>query len=266
MAGRLDGLVALITGASSGIGKGIALRYASEGAKVAVNYLGGSPERETQARAVVDACGGNGVAIAVAADVSKRSEVEAMVAETVRVFGRLDIAVNNAGIQVESDFLQITDDEWEKVLGVNLRGAFLVTQTACRQFLVQPAPVGREARGKIVNVSSTHEDIPFPRHTTYCVSKGGLRMLTRNLAIDLAVHKININNIAPGAIATPINKGALADPKAREETVTEIPWGRWGTPDDVSPAAVFLASSESDYVTGATFYVDGALALQVTQH
>lgn len=263
---QLNGRVALITGASSGIGRAIALRFAKEGAKVVINYLGGSPDREAQANAVVAEAGGASVAIAAAADVSKRTEVEAMIQQALTAFGRLDIAVNNAGIEIKRDFLEVTDEEWDKVIAVNLKGPFLVTQAACRQFVAQAAVDGVESRGKVVNISSTHEDIPFPNYTSYCASKGGLRMFTRNLGVDLAPLKININNIAPGAIATPINQAVLDDPTTRAQTIGEIPWGRWGTPDDVANLAVFLSSNQSDYVTGATYYVDGALALQVTKY
>jgi glucose 1-dehydrogenase len=256
----------LITGASSGIGRAIALRFAKEGAKVIVNYLGGSADREAQAKQVVSEAGGDSVALALPADVSKRGEVEAMVQQAISTFGRLDVAVNNAGIEIKRDFLEVTEDEWDKVIAVNLKGPFLVTQAACRQFVAQAAVDGVESRGKIVNISSTHEDIPFPNYTSYCASKGGLRMFTRNLGVDLAPLKININNIAPGAIATAINQAVLDDPAAKAETVGEIPWGRWGTTDDVANLAVFLSSNQSDYVTGATYYVDGALALQVTKY
>ncbi len=152
------------------------------------------------------------------------------------------------------------------MIAVNLKGPFLVTQAACRQFVAQSAAEGSESRGKIVNISSTHEDIPFPGYTSYCASKGGLRMFTRNLGVDLGPLKININNIAPGAVATPINQAVLDDPTAKAQTVEEIPWGRWGTPEEVANLAVFLSSNQSDYVTGATYYVDGALALQVTKY
>ncbi|MBC8104023.1 MAG: glucose 1-dehydrogenase [Cytophagales bacterium] len=263
---QLNGKVALITGASSGIGRAIALRFAREGAKVVVNFLGGSPDREAQAKQVVGEAGGETVAVAIAADVSKRAEVEAMFQQAVAKFGRLDIAVNNAGIELKKDFLEVTDSEWDLVIAVNLKGPFLVTQAACRQFVAQGDVPGVESKGKIVNISSTHEDIPFPNYTSYCASKGGLRMFTRNLGVDLAPLKININNIAPGAIATPINQAVLDDPRTREETTSEIPWGRWGTPEDVANLAVFLSSGQSDYVTGATYYVDGALALQVTKY
>ena len=269
---RLQDKVALITGASSGIGQGIAVRFAQEGAKVVVNYLGG-PEgdpkaagRKSDADAVVAACGGDGHAIAVAADVSVREQVEALVAKAVETFGRLDIAVNNAGIEIKKPFLEVTDHEWDAVIAVNLRGPYLVTQTAVKQMVAQTPLPGMESAGKVVNISSTHEDIPFPLYTAYCASKGGVRMLTRNLAVELAPMKININNIAPGAIATPINQAVLKDPQETKNALSEIPWGRFGTPEDVAKLAVFLASPDADYVTGATFYQDGALALQVTQY
>jgi len=263
---RLEGRVALITGASSGIGRAIAIRFAQEGAKVVVNYLGGSPDREAQANEVVAAAGGAGHAIAVAADVSQRDPVEAMVAQTVSAFGRLDIVVNNAGIEIKKPFLDVTDHEWDIVIAVNLRGPFLVTQAAVRQMVKQDPLPGAEARGKIVNISSTHEDIPFPEYTAYCASKGGIRMFARNLSVELAPMKININNIAPGAIATPINQSVLSDPTATKNALSEIPWGRFGTPEEVAGLAVWLASEEANYVTASTYYQDGALSGQVTQY
>jgi len=261
---RLDGKVALVTGASSGIGRGIALRFGRDGARVVVNYLGGSDKRKAEAEEIVAEIGGDN-AFSFPADVSSRADVQAMVDAAVARFGRLDVAVNNAGIEIKKDFLEVTDEEWDRVLNVNLRGPFLVTQIAARQFLKQSPVEGRESRGKIVNVSSTHEDIPFPGHTSYCVSKGGLRMLCRDLAVAFAPLKININNIAPGAIATPIQTW-LGDPEVEKQVLSEIPYGRLGTPEDVAGLAVYLASEDSNYATGGTFYIDGGLAGQVTQH
>jgi glucose 1-dehydrogenase len=253
---RLQNKVALVTGASSGIGKAIATRFAAEGAHVAVNYLAGKHDQDAQA----EARSFGPASIAVAGDVSNRQDVERMMAEVVSRFGRIDIAVNNAGIEIKKPFLEIGDDEWNKVLSVNLFGAFLVSQTAARQ-MVKQGP-----GGKIINISSVHEDIPFPGYTAYCASKGALRMMMRNLAMELADHKINVNNIAPGAIATPINQAVLDDPVAKARAIDEIPWGRFGRPEEVAALAVFLASDEAEYVTGSTYFIDGGLTQQVTRY
>jgi glucose 1-dehydrogenase len=252
---RLKDRVALVTGASSGIGRAIAVRFAAEGASVAVNYLPRG-RNEEEARAVVESLDTPG--FAVAADVSKRAEVERMVSEVVEKFGRLDVAVCNAGIEIKRPFLEVTDEEWERVISVNLYGAFATSQVAARRMVEQGGG------GKLIYISSVHEDIPFPGYTSYCASKGGVRMLMRNLAIELAPHRINVNNIAPGAIATPINQAVLDDPEAREGALSEIPWGRFGRPEEVAAVAAFLASAEADYVTGSTYYVDGGLTQQVT--
>ncbi len=255
---RLKDKVALVTGASSGIGKAIATRFAEEGANVVINYRPGSPADEQAALA--EAASFDPAAMAGIADVSKREDVERMMAEAVEKFGRIDIAVNNAGIEINKPFLDATDDEWNKVLAVNLFGSYLVSQVAARQMTKQGQG------GKLIFISSVHEDIPFPGYTAYCASKGGVRMMMRNLAMELAEYKINVNNIAPGAIATPINQAVLNDPTAMANALTEIPWGRFGTPEEVASVAVFLASSESDYVTGSTYYIDGGLTQQVTRY
>jgi glucose 1-dehydrogenase len=254
---RLKDKVALVTGASSGIGKAIAERFASEGAHVAVNYLPRG-RNEADARSVVDALGTPGMA--AAADVSRREDVERMFAEVVEKFGRLDIVVSNAGIEIKRPFLEATDEEWERVISVNLYGSFVVSQTAARRMVEQGGG------GRLIFISSVHEDIPFPGYTSYCASKGGVRMMMRNLSMELAPHRINVNNIAPGAIATPINSAVLEDPEAKREALTEIPWGRFGRPEEVAAVAVFLASDEAEYVTGSTYYVDGGLTQQVTAY
>ncbi len=252
---RLKDKVALITGASSGIGKGIAERFAREGAHVAINYrLRG--DNQEKAEAIVADLATTGMAIA--ADVSQRADVERMIAEVVAKFGRLDIVVNNAGIEIKKPFLEVGDDEWNKVIAVNLYGSFVVAQAGARQMVKQGQG------GKLIFISSTHEDIPFPEYTAYCASKGGIRMMMRNLSMELAPHKINCNNIAPGAIATPMNQSVLDDPQASKNAISEIPWGRFGTPDEVASVAVFLAGADSEYVTGSTYYVDGGLTQQVT--
>ena len=253
---RLKDKVALITGASTGIGKAIATRFAEEGAHVAVNYRPGGHVESDAAQNEASSFGTT--SIAVAADVSKREDVERMVQAIVEQFGRLDIVVNNAGIEIKKPFLEVTDDEWNKVIAVNLFGAYLVSQVGSRQMVKQ------ETGGKLIFISSVHEDIPFPQYTAYCASKGGVRMMMRNLAMELAPYKINVNNIAPGAIATPINQAVLDDAEARRNAISEIPWGRFGRPEEVAAVATFLASDEAEYVTGSTYYVDGGLTQQVT--
>jgi glucose 1-dehydrogenase len=253
---RLKDKVALVTGASSGIGKAIATRFAAEGAHVAVNYRPGGKTDADAAQA--EAASFGPTAIAVAGDVSKREDIERMISEVVAKLGRIDITVNNAGIEIKKPFLEVTDDEWHKVIGVNLYGSFVVSQLAAQQMVRQGGG------GKLIYISSVHEDIPFPEYTAYCASKGGVRMMMRNLAMELAPHCINVNNIAPGAIATPINQAVLDDPQAKRNALSEIPWGRFGTPEDVAAVAVFLASDEAAYVTGSTYYVDGGLTQQVT--
>ena len=258
---QLKDKVALITGANSGIGKAIATRFAAEGAHVAVNYLPlghNADDAQAEVEDFEKTYGETG--IAVPADISQRDQVEKMFADVVAKFGRVDIIVNNAGIEIKKPFLEVTDAEWNKVLSVNLYGSFVVSQCAAKQMVAQGDG------GKIVNISSVHEDIPFPGYTAYCASKGAMRMVCRNLAMELAEHKINVNNIAPGAIATPINQAVLDSPEAKAAAIGEVPWGRFGTPEEVANLALFLASDQSDYVTGSTYYVDGGLTQQVTAY
>jgi glucose 1-dehydrogenase len=255
---RLQDKVALITGASTGIGAGVAARFAAEGARVAVNYRSNSPKDREAAETA--AAGFATKSIAVEADVSRRDQVEAMVARVVSELGRIDICINNAGIEIKRDFLDTTDDEWNRVLGVNLYGSFVVAQACAREMVKQGGG------GRLIFMSSVHEDISFPGYTSYCASKGAIRMMMRNLCIELAPHGITANNIAPGAIATPINQAVLNDPVAYKNAVSEIPLGRFGKPEDVAGVAVFLASDEAAYVTGSTYYVDGGLTQQVTMY
>lgn len=253
---RLQDKVALITGASTGIGKAIANRFAAEGAHVVVNYRPGG-QADTEA-AQSEATSFGPTSIAISGDVSKREDVERMMQQIIDKFGRIDIAINNAGMEIKKPFLEVADEEWNKVIAVNLFGSFLVSQVAARQMVKQGQG------GKLIFISSVHEDIPFPQYTAYCASKGGVRMMMRNLAMELAPYRINVNNIAPGAIATPINQAVLDDPVASKNAVSEIPWGRFGKPEEVAAVAVFLASEEAEYVTGSTYYVDGGLTQQVT--
>ena len=254
---RLKDKVALVTGASSGIGTGVAERFAREGARVAVNYRErpGNKEKVDAILARLETPG-----IAVEADVSKRADVERMMAEVVEKFGRMDIVVSNAGMEIKTPFLDVPDEEWDKQINVNLYGSFVVAQCGARQMVKQGDG------GKIIFMSSIHEDVPFPQYTPYCVAKGGMRMLMRNVALELAPHHINCNNIAPGAIATPINQETLNNPATVKQALAEIPWGRFGTTEDVAALAVFLASDESNYVTGSTYYIDGGNVLDVTRY
>jgi glucose 1-dehydrogenase len=255
---KLEGKVALVTGAGSGIGKAIAERFAAEGAQVAINYHPGGKHSGVEVAAAITAR--KQIAIAMPANIDSRPEIEAMFQQIIGRFGRIDIAVNNAGIEIKRPFVEVPDEEWHKVLGVNLYGAFVVSQLAARQMIQQGQG------GKLLFVSSVHEDIPFPGYTSYCASKGAIRMMMRNLAMELAPHKINVNNIAPGAIATPINEPVLKDPEARKYAIEEIPWGRFGKPEEVASVALFLANGDADYVTGSTYYVDGGLTQQVTKY
>ena len=254
----LKGKVALVTGAGSGIGQAIAVRFAQEGAHIAINTHPGGKHSGPEALGPITQFDKD--ALATPANVDNRGEVEAMVQEIVKKFGRLDICVNNAGIEIKKPFLEITDDEWNQVLSVNLYGSFLVSQIAARQMVKQGDG------GKLIFVSSIHEDVPFPQFAPYCASKGGIRMLMRNLAMELAEHKINVNNIAPGAIATPINQKVLDNPEELKKAIEPIPLARFGKPEEVASLALFLASNESAYVTGSTYYIDGGLTQNVTKY
>jgi len=247
---KLKNKVALITGSSQGIGRAIAERFASEGADVVINYSGNA-ERAQEALRAVEAQGRRG--IIVQANVGRTDDLKKLFATALEAFGRLDILVNNAGVETHAPFWEITESDYDKVLNVNLKGTFFATQ----EFVNHLRHTNR--RGKIVNVSSVHEELPFPNFTAYCASKGGVKMLTRNLSVELGPLGININNIAPGAIETPINTKLLNDPAKLNALLGQIPVKRLGQPTDVANVAVFLASDDADYVTGATYYVDGGL-------
>jgi glucose 1-dehydrogenase len=249
MSGELDGKVAVVTGAGTGIGHAIAQRFGHEGACVCVNYFGGEQQAEELARQISDAC--NHRSIALKADVSKSAEVKAMVERVEKELGPVDILVNNAGVERPADFLDIPEDSWDWMLDVDLKGAFLCAQACGRSM--------KSRGGAIVNISSIHEDATFPGFTPYCAAKGGMRMMMRNAALELAQYKIRVNNIAPGAIETPINESTLHDPDKMSELRRIIPLGRMGKPDDVTEVALFLASDRSRYVTGSTYYVDGGM-------
>src|ERR1700719_303889 len=250
MSNRLQGKVVAITGGNQGIGLGIAQRFVQEGAAVSICYLSDKPGTEK----VVESLRANGAkAIAVQADVSKLADGQRFVEETARQLGEIDVLINNAGVEKRANFWEVTEPDYDFVLNVNLKGFFFIPHAFVKHQMT--AKTG----GKIINLSSVHEELPFPHFASYCASKGGVKMLTRNLSIELAPFGITINSIAPGAIETPINKNLLNDSAKLSALLENIPLKRLGTPDDVANMAVFLASEESNYVTGTTFFVDGGL-------
>ncbi len=251
---RLEGKTALVTGSDQGIGKAIAVRFAQEGADVVINYRSNAAHAQ-EALQEVEATGRKG--FVVQADVGQVDGARKLVDDAVAHFGKLDILVNNAGVEKRADFWDVTEEDYNAVIGVNQTGVFFTTQRFVQQLRGDGSSPVR--RGKIVNISSVHEELPFPHFTAYCMSKGALKMMMRNIAIELGPLGINVNNIAPGAIETPINTKLLSDPQLLAALEKNIPLGRLGKPEDVAGMAVFLASSESDYVTASTFYVDGGL-------
>ena len=248
--GRLAGKIAIVTGSSSGIGQGIAIRLASEGASVVVDYRG-HPDAAEETRAKAEEAGGK--AIVVQADVSKIADTDNLVEQAWKQFGGCDILVNNAGVEKHAAFVDVTEQDYDMVLDINLKGAFFLTQAFVKRLRDAQKP------GSVINISSVHEDMVFPNFSTYCASKGGIRMLMRDIAVELGPLNIRVNNIAPGAINTPINTALLADKPKLNALLANIPLGRLGSPDDVASMAVFLASEEGAYVTGSTFFVDGGL-------
>ena len=250
MPNRLEDKVAAITGGDQGIGRAIAERLAAEGADVAICYRSNKAGADEVAAAVQRM--GRNVAT-VQCDVGKVVEGQRFVDEAVRHLGHIDILVNNAGLERRADFWDVTEQDYDAVLDVNLKGPFFLTQAFVKH------RIQAKAGGKVINISSVHEELPFPHFASYCASKGGIKMLTRNLSIELAPLGITINSIAPGAIETPINKKLLNDPVKLKSLLENIPLKRLGKPEDVASVATFLASSDADYVTGTTYFVDGGL-------
>ena len=247
---KLSGHRALVTGSNQGIGQAIAIRLAEEGADVVVNYRKGREGAE----ATCDQIRKLGRrAAAIQADVGIISDAQRVVTDAIAAMESIDILVNNAGIEINAGFLDATDRDYRSVIEVNMTGPFFSTQTFARHRRDVKQP------GKVINISSVHEELPFPHFTAYCMSKGGLKMMMRNLSIELAPLGITINNIAPGAIETPINQKLLSDPKLLDPLLANIPLRRMGKPADVASVAAFLASSDADYITGATIVVDGGL-------
>jgi glucose 1-dehydrogenase len=255
----LAGQKALVTGANSGIGAAIARALAEAGAAVAINYVSHPESAEALVAEIGEA---GGTALAVQADVSSEPQVQAMFDEVLGNFGTLDILVNNAGLQRDAPVHEMSLADWNLVVGVNLTGQFLCSRAAIRVFLQHKVERSCScSAGKILCISSVHDRIPWAGHANYAASKGGVRMLMQTMAQELSAHKIRVNSISPGAIKTPINRKAWETPAAEADLLRLIPYGRVGNVEDVANAAVWLASDLSDYVTGATLYVDGGMTL-----
>ncbi len=255
----LTGQPALVTGANSGIGRAVALALARAGADVAVNYVT-APEAAEEVVQEIKAMGRQ--AIALKADVSKEEDVEKMFADAIAHFGTLHIVVSNAGLQRDSAFVDMTMEQWNTVIGVNLTGQFLCTRAAAREFLKRGVVQEiSQAAGKIICMSSVHQVIPWAGHVNYATSKGGIHMMMQTIAQELAPRFVRVNAIGPGAIRTPINTAAWNTPQAYADLMTLVPYKRIGEPDDIAQAAVWLASDAADYVTGATLFVDGGMTL-----
>ncbi|HXL27583.1 MAG TPA: glucose 1-dehydrogenase [Chthoniobacterales bacterium] len=247
---KLEGKTVLITGGSQGIGQGIAFRLAEEGADIAVDYVGNSASADATV-AQIQKRGRR--ALAVQADISSVDQIHSMIKQTVDSLGGVDVLINNAGVEKHASIWEATEHDYDLVLTINLKGAFFASQAFVQHRMAEKKP------GKIINVSSVHEELPFPHFTSYCASKGGMKMMMRNLSIELAPYGITVNNIAPGAIETPINTALLNDPPKLKALLDNIPLARLGQVSDVAGVAAFLASSDADYITGTTIVVDGGL-------
>ncbi len=256
---KLKGQTALVTGANSGIGKAVAIALGNDGANVAVNYVT-HPETADEVVNEIKSNGGN--AIALQADVSNESQVLAMYQDLYKAFGTIDILVNNAGLQKDSPFTEMSLADWQLVININLTGQFLCAREAAKEYIKRGVvPERSKAAGKIICMSSVHQVIPWAGHVNYASSKGGINMLMQSMAQELAPHKIRVNSIGPGAIQTPINRSAWETKTAMDSLLTLIPYGRIGQPEDIGLLAAWLACDESDYITGATIFMDGGMTL-----
>jgi glucose 1-dehydrogenase len=249
---QLDQKVAIVTGSDSGIGRAIAIQFAQEGATVVINYAHAQDKAE-QVREIIEQ--NNGKALVIKADVSQYQQAMGLIQQTVEHFNRLDIMVNNAGMEIHNAFLDVTEEQWDRVLSVDLKGAFFCAQAAAREM------VKRKTAGRIINISSVHEDLAMPQNAPYCCAKGGVRMMTRTICLELAPYNITVNNIAPGAIDTPIDADVKANPEKMAALLKEIPQHRMGQPEEVAKLALFLASDAAAYVTGSTYIIDGGLTV-----
>src|SRR5947209_15732628 len=250
--GQLDSKVAIVTGADSGIGRAIAIQFAQEGATVVVNYAH-AQNKAQEVQQIIEQ--NKGKALVIQADVSQYQQAMGLIQQTVEHFNRLDIMVNNAGMEIHSPFVDVTEEQFDRVLSVDLKGAFFCAQAAARAMIKQ------NIQGRIINTSSVHEDLAIPQNVPSCCAKGGMAMLMRTISIELAPHKITVNNIAPGAIHTPINADVEADPEKMAALLKEISLGRMGQPSEVGKLAVYLASGAASYITGSTYVIDGGLMI-----
>jgi glucose 1-dehydrogenase len=250
MPGRLTGKIAVVTGSGSGIGQAIAERLALEGASLVVDYRDHIEQAQATQQKIAAA---GGKSILVQADVSKLADCANLIEQAWQQLGSCDILVNNAGIEKSADFIDVTEADFDAVMDVNFKGAFFLTQAFVRKLVAAKRP------GRVINISSVHEDMVFPHFSTYCASKGAMRMLMRDLAVELGPLGITVNNIAPGAINTPINTALLANKPKLDALLANIPLGRLGKPEEVAGVAAFLASEDGAYVTGSTYFLDGGL-------
>lgn len=250
---KLQNRVAIVTGAATGIGNAIARGMAKEGASVVIDYIGSPVLANGVVKQITDA---GGKALGIEADISMPDQVANLVQQTVKTLGSIDILVNNAGLEYKYPFTDYPFDKWQKVIAVDLTGPFLCAQAAARAMIQQGNG------GRIINISSVHEDLPMTTNAPYCAAKGGLRMLMRTIAVELAPYKINVNNIAPGAIFTPIDADVEANAAIEKQLMAEIPLRRWGKPEEVADLAIFLASDAASYCTGGTYFIDGGMIRQ----
>ena len=250
--GILDNKVAVITGADSGIGRAIAIQFAKEGAIVVVNYAHNQQKAEEVRQSIQQQ---NGRALVIQADVGQYQQALGLIHQAVEHFNRLDIMVNNAAMEIHSPFVDVTEEQFDRVISIDLKGAFFCAQAAAREMIQRKTP------GRVVNISSVHEDLAMPQNVPYCCAKGGLRMLTRTIALELAPYSITVNNIAPGAVDTPIDADVKADPEKMEALLNEIPLHRMGQPEEIAKLALYLASDAAAYVTGSTYVIDGGLMI-----
>ena len=248
---RLKNKVALVTGGGTGIGRAIALEFAKEGARVAIT----GRRKDTLSKTVNEIIKKGGKALGIPGDVSNIADVDKMVTETVKKFGKLDILVNCAGILISADLAHHTEKIWDDTIDINLKGSFLTTQRAVPEML-------KQGKGKVIHIASIAGQIGFPNSTAYCASKGGIMGMTKAMAMELAPKKINVNCIAPGDVATPLNEHLLSKPKYLKSRVDNTPYGRVGQVQDIAPGAVYLASDESDFANGITLTIDGGLIIQ----